>query len=108
MDMKIVGYDPFLPPDRAGQLGHRERRRSGELLKRCDILTVHTPLTPETTNLIGAAELALMKKGARVINCARGGIINEQALADALQSGHLAGAAIDVFVQEPPPADIRC
>src|SRR5205823_4062733 len=66
---------------------------------------VHTPLTEETRDLIGARELALLPKGARVLNCARGGIINEQALADALVSGHLAGAALDVFVQEPPPAD---
>src|SRR5207248_4713896 len=74
-------------------------------LPRCDFLTVHTPLTDETRDLIGAAQLARMRRGARVINCARGGIINEEALAEALRSGHLAGAAPDVFVQEPPPAD---
>ena len=105
MDLKIVGYDPFLSPDRAGQLGIESTPDLEQLLKRCDILTVHTPLTPETTNLIGARELAMLRKGARVINCARGGIINEEALADALQSGHLAGAALDVFVQEPPAGD---
>src|SRR5205807_2424999 len=70
-----------------------------------DFLTVHTPLTAETQSLIAARELALMKKGARIINCARGGIIHEDALAEALRSGHIAGAALDVFVQEPPPAD---
>jgi D-3-phosphoglycerate dehydrogenase len=75
------------------------------LLPRVDFLTVHTPLTAETTNLIGARELGLMKTGSRVINCARGGIINEEALADALKSGQLAGAALDVFVQEPPAPD---
>src|SRR5262249_2148796 len=77
----------------------------GSLLPRCDFLTVHVPGGPETANLIGAAELAKMKHGARIINCARGGIINEQALADTLKSGHIAGAALDVFCQEPPPAD---
>lgn len=105
LDMKIVGFDPFLAPDRAGQLGIEAVASINELLPRCDYLTVHTPLTAETTNLVGANELAAMKKGARVINCARGGIINEDALAEALKSGHLAGAAIDVFVKEPVPAD---
>src|SRR6202035_1907589 len=75
------------------------------LLPRCDFLTVHTPLTDETRGLIGAKELALLPKRARVLNGARGGIIDETALADALKSGHLAGAALDVFVQEPPPPD---
>jgi D-3-phosphoglycerate dehydrogenase len=105
LDMKIIGYDPFLAPDRAGQLGIESAPDLDSLLKRCDFLTVHTTLTPETTNLIGARELGLLRKGSRVINCARGGIINEQALAEVLKSGHLAGAALDVFVQEPPPAD---
>ncbi len=105
LDMKVVGYDPFLSSERAGQLGIEAAPGLDALLPRCDFLTVHTPLTAETTNLIGARELGLIKKGARVINCARGGIINEEALAEALKSGHLAGAALDVFVQEPPPAD---
>lgn len=105
LDMKVVGFDPFLSPDRASQLGIEAATGLSDLLSRCDFLTVHTPLTAETTNLIGAGELALMKKGARIINCARGGIINEEALVEALKSGHLAGAALDVFVQEPPPAD---
>lgn len=105
LDMKVVGYDPFLAPDRAAQLGIEATADLPTLLPRCDFLTVHTPLTPETTNLIGARELAQMKKGARVLNCARGGIINEEALVEALTSGQLAGAALDVFVQEPLPAD---
>jgi D-3-phosphoglycerate dehydrogenase len=105
LDMKVIGFDPFLSPDRAGQLGIEAAPDLDALLPRCDFLTVHTPLTAETTNLIGARELARMKKGARVINCARGGIINEEALAEALRSGHLGGAALDVFTQEPPPAD---
>jgi D-3-phosphoglycerate dehydrogenase len=105
LDMKVVGFDPFLAPDRAQQLGIEATADLDSLLPRCDYLTVHTPLTTETTNLIGARELGLMKKGARVLNCARGGIINEEALAEALRSGHLAGAGLDVYVQEPPPAD---
>jgi D-3-phosphoglycerate dehydrogenase len=105
LDMKVIGFDPFLAPDRASQLGIEAAPDLDTLLPRCDFLTVHTPLTAETTNLIGARELGRLKKGVRVINCARGGIINEEALAEALQSGHVAGAALDVFVQEPPPAD---
>ena len=105
LDMKIVGFDPFLTPDRAGQLGIEAVAGLDQLLPRCDYLTVHTPLTPETTNLLGAKEFAMMKKGARVINCARGGIYNEEALVAALKSGHLAGAALDVYTTEPVPAD---
>jgi D-3-phosphoglycerate dehydrogenase len=105
LDMKVVGFDPFLAPDRAQQLGIEATADLDSLLPRCDYLTVHTPLTTETTNLISGRELGLMKKGGRVLNCARGGIINEEALAEALRSGHLAGAGLDVYVQEPPPAD---
>src|SRR6266478_4870042 len=105
LDMKVVGYDPFMAPDKAAQLGIESVPDIDQLLPRCDFLTVHTPLTDETRDLIDARRLALLPRGARVLNCARGGIINEPALADALRSGHLAGAAIDVFVQEPPPAD---
>jgi D-3-phosphoglycerate dehydrogenase / 2-oxoglutarate reductase len=104
-DMKVLGYDPFLSADRAAQLGIDSVTDVEQLLSRCDYLTVHTPLTAETRDLIGARELALLRPGARVLNCARGGIINEEALGEALCSGHLAGAALDVFVQEPPPAD---
>jgi len=105
LDMKVVGYDPFMAPDKAAQLGIESVPDIEQLLPRCDFLTVHTPLTDETRDLIDARRLALLPRGARVLNCARGGIINELALAEALRSGHLAGAAIDVFVQEPPPAD---
>jgi D-3-phosphoglycerate dehydrogenase len=105
LDMKVVGFDPFLAPERAAQLGIESVSGLGELLPRCDFLTVHTPLTDETRDLIGAPELAALKKGARVLNCARGGIINEEALAAALRSGHVVGAALDVFVQEPPGPD---
>jgi D-3-phosphoglycerate dehydrogenase len=105
LDMKVIGFDPFFSPDFAGKLGIETAADLASLLPQIDFLTVHTPLSPETTNLIGAPQIALMKKGTRLINCARGGIINEQALADALQSGHIAGAAVDVYTQEPPPAD---
>jgi D-3-phosphoglycerate dehydrogenase len=105
LDMKVLGFDPFLAPAGAAQLGIETVAGLDQLLPRVDFLTVHTPLTDETHDLIGARELALLPKGARVLNCARGGIINEAALAEALRSGHLAGAALDVFVEEPPPAD---
>jgi D-3-phosphoglycerate dehydrogenase len=105
LDMKVLGFDPFLAPDRAAQLGIEAVADLDQLLPRVDFLTVHTPLTDETKNLIGAAQIARMKKGVRLLNCARGGIISEEALAEALQSGHVAGAALDVFVQEPPPPD---
>src|SRR5258707_802354 len=84
LDMRVVGFDPFPPPDRAAQLGIEAVAALNALLPLCDFLPVHTPLTPETTNLVGAEQIAKMKKGARLINCARGGIINEEALADGL------------------------
>ncbi|MCS6849694.1 MAG: phosphoglycerate dehydrogenase [Gemmataceae bacterium] len=105
LDMKVLGYDPFLAPERAAQLGIEAMPDLETLLPRVDFLTVHTPLTEETRDLIGARQLAMLPRGARVINCARGGIVNEAALAEALRSGHLAGAAVDVFAQEPPPPD---
>jgi D-3-phosphoglycerate dehydrogenase len=105
MDMRVLGFDPFLAPDRAAQLGIESVTGLDQLLPECDFLTVHTPLTDETRNLIGASQLARMKRGVRILNCARGGIINEEALADALRSGQVAGAALDVYGQEPPPAD---
>jgi D-3-phosphoglycerate dehydrogenase len=105
MDMKVLGFDPLLAPEQATKLGIESTADLPSLLPRCDFVTVHTPLTDETRNLLGAKELALLPRGAQVLNCARGGIINEDALADALRSGHLAGAALDVFAQEPPPPD---
>jgi D-3-phosphoglycerate dehydrogenase len=105
LDMKVLGYDPYLSPERAAQLGVEAVAELEQLLPRCDFLTIHTPLTEETRDLLGAPQLALLKRGARLINCARGGIVNEAALVAALTSGHLAGAALDVFAQEPLPAD---
>jgi D-3-phosphoglycerate dehydrogenase len=105
LDMKVLGYDPFLASSGAAQLGIEVASDLQQLLPRVDFLTVHTPLTDQTRDLLGARELALLPRGARVVNCARGGIINEEALAEALKSGQVAGAALDVFVQEPPPAE---
>ncbi len=103
LDMKVVGFDPFLPPGTAGQVGIEVLPSLEALLPRCDFLTVHTPLTDETRDLIGEKQIALLPKGARILNCARGGIINEDALLAALNSKHLAGAALDVFATEPTP-----
>ena len=105
LDMKPLGFDPFLSSTAAGQLGLETVTSLEELLPRCDFVTVHTPLTDETRDLINASRLALLPKGARVLNCARGGIINESDLAAALKSGHLAGAALEGFAQEPPSPD---
>lgn len=105
MDMKVVGYDPVIAADRIQSWGFTPASDVPTLLKQVDIVTVHVPMLEETKNLIGAAELAMMKKGSRVINCARGGIVDEAALYEALKSGHLAGAGLDVFVEEPPPAN---
>lgn len=102
--MKVVAYDPYASPAQAEKLGVRLVPLD-EVLREADFLTIHAPLTPQTRNLIGARELALTKPGARLVNCARGGIVNEQALYEALASGHLAGAALDVFEREPPPPD---
>ena len=101
MEMKILAYDPFISSDRAKDLGV-ELTTVLDIVKRADYITVHTPLTKETKDLISTKEFAVMKKGSRVINCARGGIINEEALAKAVKDGIVGGAAIDVFIKEPP------
>ncbi len=103
-DMKVIGYDPFLTADRAAELGIESVSVLDDLWPRCDFITLHTPLSSETRNLIGPQAIERMKPGVRIINCARGGLIDESALADALNSGKVAGAAIDVFEPEPPPA----
>lgn len=101
MEMKILAYDPFISRERANELG-AELTTVEDIVKRADYITVHTPLTKDTKDLISSKEFAVMKKGARLINCARGGIINEEALAKAVRDGIAGGAAIDVFVKEPP------
>ncbi|NEO98006.1 MAG: phosphoglycerate dehydrogenase [Symploca sp. SIO2E9] len=100
MGMKLLAYDPFISVDRAQQLGCRLVDLD-LLLQEADYITLHMPKTPETTHLINATALSKMKKTARLINCARGGIIDEQALAEALAAGKIAGAALDVFESEP-------
>ena len=102
LEMKVLGYDPFLSEEKAKELGIELYRDVDQIVTKCDYLTVHTPLTDETRGIINATRLAAMKKGARLINCARGGIIDEGDLADAIESGHIAGAALDVFTKEPP------
>ena len=102
--MQVVAYDPYLTREAAERLGVSSVELD-ELLTRSDFITIHTPLTGDTRHLIGDAELARMKPGVRLINCARGGIIDEAALARGLASGQVGGAGIDVFEQEPPPAD---
>ncbi|HEX8062762.1 MAG TPA: phosphoglycerate dehydrogenase, partial [Allosphingosinicella sp.] len=98
--MKVVAYDPFLTPERALDLGV-EKVELDELLARADFITLHTPLTEQTRNILSRENLAKTRKGVRIVNCARGGLIDEAALKEALDSGHVAGAALDVFVEEP-------
>jgi D-3-phosphoglycerate dehydrogenase len=100
LKMKVIAYDPFLSPERAVDLGV-EKVELDELLRRSDFITLHTPLTEKTRNIIDAAALAKTKKGVRIINCARGGLVEERALAAALAAGHVGGAAFDVFEVEP-------
>jgi len=100
LKMKVIAYDPYLSEERALDLGI-EKVNLDELFRRADFLTLHTPMTEKTRNIINAESMATMKKGVRIINCARGGLIVEPALAEAIESGHVAGAAIDVFETEP-------
>lgn len=99
--VELVGYDPFVPPARAQQLGVTLLSLD-ELMERSDFITIHIPKTPETTNLIGAAQFAKAKPSLRIVNASRGGIIDEDALREALATGRIAGAGLDVFVSEPP------
>ena len=98
--MKVVAFDPFLSQERADDLGV-EKVDLDELFRRADFITLHTPLTDKTRNIINAGAIKNMKKGVRIINCARGGLVDEAALYEALKSGQVAGAAFDVFVTEP-------
>jgi D-3-phosphoglycerate dehydrogenase / 2-oxoglutarate reductase len=104
LKMKVVAYDPFLSPERAIELGI-EKADLDTLLARADFITLHTPLTDQTRNILSADNIAKTKKGVRIVNCARGGLIDEAALKAALDSGHVAGAALDVFAVEPPAPD---
>ena len=100
LKMKVVAFDPFLTEERAGDLGI-EKVDLDTLLKRADFITLHTPLTDQTRNILSRENLEKTKKGVRIVNCARGGLIDEAALKDMLDSGHVAGAALDVFAEEP-------
>jgi D-3-phosphoglycerate dehydrogenase len=103
LKMKVIAFDPFLTPERAIEIGVEKVDLDG-LLSRADFITLHTPLTDQTRNILSAENLAKTKKGVRIINCARGGLIDEAALKAGLDSGHIAGAALDVFVEEPAKA----
>ncbi len=98
--MKVVAFDPFLTPERAVEMGV-EKVELDDLLARADFITLHTPLTDQTRNILSKDNLAKTKKGVRIVNCARGGLIDEAALKEALESGQVAGAALDVFAEEP-------
>ena len=100
LKMKVIAFDPFLGQDKADKMGV-DKVELDDLLKRADFITLHVPLTDGTRNVLSRENLAKTKRGVRIINCARGGLVDEQALADMLQSGHVAGAAFDVFSQEP-------
>ncbi|MGK6354572.1 phosphoglycerate dehydrogenase [Sphingomonas sp. DT-207] len=100
LKMKVIAYDPFLTPERAIEMGV-EKMNLDDLLLRADFITLHTPLTDQTRNILSRENLAKTKKGVRIINCARGGLIDEAALKEGLESGHIAGAALDVFQAEP-------
>lgn len=102
LEMKVLGYDPFISAERAAEFGIELHRDIDDLIPHCDYISVHTPLTDETRGIINAERIAKMPRGVRIINCARGGIVDEGALADAVESGHVAGAALDVFTVEPP------
>lgn len=104
LQMRVLGFDPLVPPARAAQMGV-EPVSLEQGLPRADVLTVHTPLNDATRGMIGKSQLEAMPKGARVLNVGRGGVVEESALAGAVASGHLAGAAVDVFTKEPPPPD---
>ncbi|MBS1302370.1 phosphoglycerate dehydrogenase [Loktanella sp. SALINAS62] len=100
LKMKVVAYDPFLSEDRALEIGV-EKLELDDLLGRADFITFHVPLTDQTRNILSADAIAKLKPGVRIVNCARGGLVDEAALAEAIKSGHVAGAAFDVFAEEP-------
>jgi D-3-phosphoglycerate dehydrogenase len=106
-EMPLVGYDPYIGDEHFELLDVTRVHSLDELLQRADVVTVHTPLTDETRGMIGAPQLALMKNGAIVLNLARGGIVDEEALVAACRSGHIGGAALDAFSEEPLTGDHR-
>ena len=105
LKMRVIAYDPYLSQERANDLGI-EKVELNDLLARADFITLHVPMTPETKNILSADAIAKTKKGVRIINCARGGLIDENALKAAIDNGHVAGAALDVFESEPAKENI--
>jgi D-3-phosphoglycerate dehydrogenase len=105
LHMRVIAFDPYLSAERAEELGV-EKVELNDLLARADFITLHVPMTPETKNILSAEAIAKMKKGVRIVNCARGGLIDEAALKAALDSGQVAGAALDVFEVEPAKENI--
>ncbi|WP_372602955.1 phosphoglycerate dehydrogenase [Actibacterium sp.] len=105
LKMKVIAYDPFLSEEKADKMGV-EKVELDELLKRADFITLHVPLTDSTRNILSKENLAKTKKGVRIINCARGGLVDEEALAELLKSGHVAGAGFDVFSVEPATENV--
>jgi D-3-phosphoglycerate dehydrogenase len=105
LKMKVVAYDPFLSPERAVEMGV-EKVEIEELLARADVITLHTPLTDKTRNILSAENLAKTRKGVLIVNCARGGLVDEAALRKLLDEGHVGGAAFDVFVEEPAKENV--
>ncbi len=104
LKMRVIAFDPFLSVEHAAEIGV-EKVELEDLLKRSDFITLHTPMTAQTKNILSAEAIAKTKKGVRIINCARGGLVDEAALRAALDSGHVAGAAFDVFIEEPATAN---
>ncbi len=102
---ELIGYDPYVPADHWPDIPHRRAASLAELLREADILTIHCPLTEETRHMIGAAELALMQPHAILVNAARGGIVDEAALCDALRDSRIFAAGLDVFEVEPPTTE---
>jgi D-3-phosphoglycerate dehydrogenase / 2-oxoglutarate reductase len=105
LKMRVIAFDPFLTPERAVKLGV-EKVELDELLARADFITLHVPMTEKTKNILSREALSKTKKGVRIINCARGGLVDEEALADAIKAGHVAGAAFDVFAEEPAEKNV--
>jgi D-3-phosphoglycerate dehydrogenase len=103
--MRVLAFDPYADPARAGQLGVELSPTIEPVLRESDFVSIHAPLTAETRHIVAAPQLAAMKSSAFLVNCARGGLVDEAALADALRAGTIAGAGIDVWAEEPPPAD---
>ena len=105
LGMQVVAYDPYIDDERLAKLGVERAEEVADVLKQVDVVSLHAPLTPETRHLINRESLALMRRGSILINAARGGLVDEEALLEALEGGHLHGAGLDTFDPEPPSTD---